>query len=90
MNGITPKRKYLIVLLGTIVTVSLLYQVVKGWNTLDFVLRVGFVTAIALVTRRSSEVFLQAYAGSERRLATHAACWVLAALALFAGLMLSA
>lgn len=90
MNGITPKRKYLVVLLGTIVAVSLLYQVVKGWDSLDFVLRIAFVTAIVLVTRRGSEVVLQAYPGSERRLAIHAACWVLAALALFAGLMMSA
>jgi len=90
MNGITPKRKYLIVLLGTIVAVSLLHQVVKGWDSLDFVMRVGFVTAIVLITRRGNELAMQACAGSERLRAVHAACWVLATLALFVGLMLTA
>jgi hypothetical protein len=48
------------------------------------------ITALVLVTRRGSELVLQAYAGSERRLAIHAACLTLAAAALFVGLMMSA
>jgi len=87
MNDLIPKRKHFIVMLAAIASVSLLYQIVKGWDTVDFLLRVVFVTALALLTRRGANLFAQAYGGANPSHA-QAACWILAAAALFAGLMM--
>ena len=87
MNDLIPKRKHFIVLLATVLSVSLLYQIVKGWNTVEFLLRVVFVTALSLVIRRSAELVAQAYGGANPSRA-QVAFWILAAAALFAGLMI--
>jgi hypothetical protein len=88
MNELSPKRKYLFLLLAGIASVSLLYQIVKGWDTVEFLVRVVFSTALALVTWRASILAGQACSGAGSRSAAYAACWVLGAAALFVGLML--
>ena len=90
MNYPILKRMHFIVLLAAVAGVSLLYQVVKGWNTLDFLLRVVFAMAVVLAMRRGANLAAQAGGGAGTGSAAWAACWVLAALALFVGLMLGA
>lgn len=87
MNDLIPKRTHLIVLLAIVASVSLLYQIVKGWNTVDFLLRVAFATALCLVVRRNANLFAQAHGGANPSRA-QMACWILAGAALFAGLMM--
>jgi len=87
MNDLIPKRKYFILMLAAIASVSLLYQIVKGWNTVEFLLRVVFATALCLVIRRSARLFAEAHGGANPSPA-QMACWMLAGAALFAGLMM--
>jgi hypothetical protein len=87
MNDLIPKRAHLIVLLATVASVSLLYQIVKGWNTVDFLLRVVLATALCLVIRRNASLFAQAHGGANPS-RVQVGCWILAGAALFAGLMM--
>lgn len=89
MNDLISKRKQLIVLLAAVASVSLLYQIVKGWQTVEFLLRVVFATALCLVIRRNAELFAQAHGGANPS-RVQMACWILAGAALFAGLMMGA
>jgi hypothetical protein len=81
------KRKHFIVLLAAVAGVSLLYQVVKGWNTAAFLLRVLLVTALSLAAWRGASLFAQAHGGANPSRA-QAACYILAAAALFVCLMM--
>jgi hypothetical protein len=87
MNELIPKRKQLIFLLAAVASVSLLYQIVKGWNTVEFLLRVVFATALCLVVRRNANLFAQAHGGADPS-RVQMACWMLAGAALFVGLMM--
>ena len=85
MNNPGVTRRYVIAAVCGIFAVSLLYQIVKGWDTVDFLLRTIFSTAVAALLWRSGSVVSEAHAtgGGNRRFALHALCWA-AALALFA------
>lgn len=87
MNDLISKRKQLIVLLAAVASVSLLYQIVKGWQTVEFLLRVVFATTLCLVIRRNAELFAQAHGGANPS-RVQMACWILAGAALFVGLMI--
>lgn len=85
-------RTVYLTLLCATVFVALLYQIVKGWDTLDFVLRALFSSALVALASRNGLVVSKNYGGpgAGRRLALHALCWVVAAAALFAALRLIA
>jgi len=87
MNELNPKRKTSFVMLAAIASVSLLYQIVKGWNTVEFLLRLVFVTALCFVIRRNAELFAQAHGGADPP-RVQMACWMLVGAALFVGLMI--
>lgn len=74
--------KYFLALLCGIVFVALLYQIVSGWDTLQFLLRAVFSVALALIVWRSGIL-------ASRRHVLQATCWALAAVALFAGFSLA-
>ena len=85
MNNPGATRRYVIAAVCGIFMVSLLYQIVKGWDMVDFLLRAIFSTAVAALLWRSGSVVSEAHAagGAGRRFALHALCWA-AAAALFA------
>ena len=83
-------RNYYVALLCATVFVALLYQIVKGWDTLDFVLRALFSSALMALAWRNGLVVSKNFSGpgAGRRLALHAACWAVAATVLVAGFSL--
>jgi hypothetical protein len=90
MNNTTPTRKHAIVLLCAIVSVSLLYQIVEGWDTGQFLLRALGSAVFAYLMWRCGGLIAQGYAGAGRRLALHTVLWVAVAVALFLGFRMSA
>jgi hypothetical protein len=82
MNNPGATRRYVIAAVCGIFMVSLLYQIVKGWDTVDFLLRAIFSTAVAALLWRSASVVSEAHAagGAGRSFALHALCWAAAAL----------
>jgi hypothetical protein len=82
MNNPGATRRYVIAAVCGIFMVSLLYQIVKGWDTVDFLLRAIFSTAVAALLWRSGSVVSEAHAagGAGRRFALHALCWTAAAV----------
>ncbi|MGJ7915313.1 hypothetical protein ACI48D_07515 [Massilia sp. LXY-6] len=91
MNDLTPSRKYAIAAVCGIFAVSLLYQIVKGWDIVEFLLRGTISTAGACLLWRSAGMVSRGYAGSGagRRLALHGLCWAVVAAVLFLGFGLS-
>jgi len=83
-------RNVYIAMLCATVFVALLYQVVKGWDTLDFVLRALFSCALMVLAWRSGIVVSKGGmgAGTGRRPGLHALCWAVAAAVLVAGFSL--
>jgi hypothetical protein len=80
-------RNHYVTLLCVTVFVALLYQIVKGWDTLDFVLRALFSSALMVLARRNGLVVSKNFSGpgAGHRLALHAVCWAVAAAVLVVG-----
>jgi len=86
MNSTLLKRKYVLTILCGIAVVSLLYQIVSGWDTGKFLLRALGSMAFALLVLRSGEVVARGDTDGGSRLALHAAFWIALALVLGCGL----
>lgn len=81
MSDTTLTRKHALAAVCGIFAVALLYQIAKGWDTVDFLLRGIFSTAFAALIWRSGILVSRARPG---RYALLAACWVaFAAILLF-------
>jgi len=83
------KQTRMAVIASGVIFISAVFQMIRGWDTQDFCLRLLVYGLAAFVAWRCRQLvgnsIVRTYGGAPYRFLLHAAFWVLVAIALFFG-----